>query len=99
MIGLAVVIAFAMFDVIGWMKSPVYVALGEEMQRQERYQKFLHVLIPKGEWYLIREAVQRGQLTGRSLFRRQVGINSRKAERKRSSGRPKKSAPNVVVCG
>lgn len=53
-----------------WLDDdPCYLALGtNEAQRRERYAEFLRAAIPGGEWNLIREAVQRGQLTGTGRF-------------------------------
>ncbi|MBI5462303.1 MAG: transposase [Gammaproteobacteria bacterium] len=73
-----------------WLDDdPCYRALGDdEAQRQARYRQFLLESIPPGEWALIREAVQRGQLTGTSRFVDQVeDILGRRIER-RSPGRP-----------
>jgi len=81
-----------------WLdKDPCYVALGEnDTQRQERYRNFLHAAVPEGEWKLIREAVQRGQLTGRGAFVDQVEeIIGRRIE-KRAPGRPPKVASKCV---
>jgi len=65
-----------------WLdEDPCYVALGEnKTQRQERYRDFLHAAIPEGEWGLIREAVQREQLTGRGTFVDKVERNTRKKD-------------------
>lgn len=73
-----------------WLDDdPCYDSLGEDVGlRQERYREFLAGAIPEGEWSLIREAVQRGQLTGRDRFIDQVeGILGRRIEH-RSPGRP-----------
>jgi putative transposase len=73
--------------------DPCYLALGHsEAERRQRYRDFLQAAIPGGEWELIREAVQRGQLTGNSRFTDEVaGILGRRIER-RGRGRPAKSA-------
>lgn len=81
-----------------WLdEDPCYVALGEnETQRQERYRHFLHAVIPEGEWMLIREAVQRGQLTGIGSFVDKVEeILGRRIE-KRAPGRPPKDVSKCV---
>lgn len=73
-----------------WLDDdPCYLALGEdEAQRQARYRRFLFASIPDGEWVLIRNAVQRGQLTGSGRFVNQVeDILGRRIEH-RSPGRP-----------
>jgi putative transposase len=69
--------------------DPCYLALGEnEAERRVRYRKFLRTAIPDGEWGLIREAVQRGQLTGTDRFTEEVAaITGRRVER-RGQGRP-----------
>jgi len=72
--------------------DPSYLALGDnETERRHRYRDFLRAAIPSGEWELIREAVQRGQLTGTQRFADEVaGILGRRVER-RGRGRPAKS--------
>ncbi len=53
--------------------DPCYLALGEgDEVRRVRYKQFLQAAIPDGEWALIREAVQRGQLTGTERFTEEV---------------------------
>lgn len=72
--------------------DPCYLALGNnDAERQERYRLFLHAAIPEGEWTLIRDAVQRGQLTGTGRFVDKVeGVLGRRIE-KRTRGRPPKT--------
>jgi putative transposase len=72
--------------------DPCYLALGaSETERRHRYQAFLKSAIPNGEWELIREAVQRGPLTGSQRFTSEVAsILGRRVER-RGQGRPAKS--------
>ncbi len=80
-------------DTADWLdQHPCYLALGgDESERRRRYREFLRAAIPSGEWELIREAVQRGQLTGNSRFTEQVAeILGRRVER-RGPGRPAKS--------
>ena len=69
--------------------DPAYLGLGRnETERRDLYQGFLHSAIPNGEWRLIREAVQRGQLTGADRFTDEVArILGRRMER-RGQGRP-----------
>lgn len=71
--------------------DPAYLSLGrDESERRRRYREFLRAAIPDGEWSLIREAVQRGQLTGSERFTEEVaGILGRRVER-RGRGRPVK---------
>jgi putative transposase len=54
----------------GWLDvDPCYDALGDsEDERATRYRAFVQSAIPVGEWALIREALQRGQLTGTKRF-------------------------------
>ena len=75
--------------------DPGYLALGEnDTLRRTRYRQFLRSAIPDGEWNLIREAVQRGQLTGTDRFTEEVAaIAGRRIER-RGQGRPVKLANN-----
>ena len=72
--------------------DPAYLALGhDDSERQSRYRTFLRAAIPDGEWSLIHEAVQRGQLTGDGRFADEVeAIIGRRIER-RGQGRPKKA--------
>ncbi len=53
-----------------WLdKDPCYLALGDtEMDRQLRYRTWVSTSIPAIELRLIRESVQRGQLTGGDRF-------------------------------
>lgn len=76
-----------------WLdEDECYTALGEnEEQRRECYRRFLYDAIPEGERELIREAVQRGQLTGGGSFVDKVEeILGRRVE-KRAPGRPPKA--------
>jgi putative transposase len=69
--------------------DPCYLALGaNEAERRERYRVFLRAAIPEGEWRLIREAIQRGQLTGTDRFVEKVEAILGKRIEKRSPGRP-----------
>jgi putative transposase len=72
--------------------DPCYLALGHDIaQRQEHYRLFLRAMIPEGEWNLIRDAVQRGQLTGTGRFVDKVEeVLGRRIE-KRTRGRPPKT--------
>lgn len=80
-------------DTADWLDcDPFYLSLGEdETERRRCYREFLLGAIPSGEWELIREAIQRGQLTGTNRFTEEVaGILGRRMER-RGRGRPVKS--------
>ncbi|MEX0872798.1 MAG: transposase [Aquisalimonadaceae bacterium] len=75
-----------------WLdRDPCYLALGAtEAVRRIRYAQFVRDAIPEGEWALIGEAVQRGQLTGGARFAAEVErIVGRRVER-RGQGRPRK---------
>jgi putative transposase len=79
-------------DAADWLdRDPGYLSLGgDEAERRRHYREFLLAAIPDGEWKLIREAVQRGQLTGADRFTQEVaGILGRRIER-RGRGRPRK---------
>lgn len=53
--------------------NPCYQALGTtEEERRLNYREFLRTAIPEGEWSLIRQAAQCGQLTGTDRFATQV---------------------------
>lgn len=73
-----------------WLDShPCFDALGtDEARRQSRYRDFVGAVVPAGEWDLIREAVQRGQLTGQERFVDRVArLVGRRIEHRRP-GRP-----------
>jgi putative transposase len=60
--------------------------------RALQYREFVRSAIPEGEWTLIREALQRGQLTGGDRFTDQVeGMIKRRIEN-RKRGRPRSVA-------
>lgn len=73
--------------------DPCYQSLGHsDSERGARYKDFVRGAIPLGEWELIREALQRGQLTGTRHFTEQVqAIIGRRIEN-RKQGRPRKDA-------
>ncbi len=73
--------------------DPCYQALGgSDRERAACYKDFVVSEIPAGEWEFIREALQRGQLTGSSRFSDEVeGIIGRRVEN-RKQGRPRKNA-------
>jgi putative transposase len=75
-----------------WLdRDPCYLELGpSEAVRQARYARFVREAIPAGEWELIQEALQRGQLTGNARFVEEVErIIGRRIEHRRP-GRPAK---------
>lgn len=84
-----------------WLdRDPCYLALGAtELQRREHYREFLRAAIPNGEWNLIRDAVQRGQLTGRQRFIDEVEAILGKRIEHRSRGRPAKRIAETIERG
>jgi putative transposase len=76
----------------GWLDiDPCYAALGiSEAERTGRYRDFMQSAIPEGEWALIREALQRGQLTGTKRFVGEVGAIIGRRIENRKQGRPRK---------
>jgi len=73
-----------------WLdRDPCYLALAPtELERRHRYKQFMSDSIPNGEWSLIRQAMQRGQLTGNGRFVDEVEqILGRRIEL-RAQGRP-----------
>ena len=77
-------------DGSAWIEpDPAYLGLGHsEQARRRAYEGFLHEAIPEGEWALIRESLQRGQLTGTQRFVDEVArIAGRRVEFRRP-GRP-----------
>ena len=82
-------------NVDAWLDSAdCFDALGgSEESRRRRYQEYVSGAIPDGEWQLIREAVQRGQLTGDNSFIGDVEqLVGRRIER-RGRGRPRSDRP------
>lgn len=75
-----------------WVDTdPCYQAFGaSDSERATRYTEFVRSAIPEGEWEVIREALQRGQLTGTKRFADEVeAIIGRRVEN-RKQGRPRK---------
>ncbi len=72
--------------------DPAYLSLGrDESDRRQQYRELLRSAIPDGDAELIREALQRGQLTGPGRFADEVAaILGRRVER-RGQGRPVKT--------
>jgi putative transposase len=76
----------------GWLDiDPCFGGLGNsDDERAMRYREFVQSAIPTGEWELIREALQRGQLTGTKRFSDEIeAIIGRRIEN-RKQGRPRK---------
>ena len=76
---------------LSWLdEDPCYLSLGERSgDRHRHYSALVRNAIPEGEWALIREAVQRGQLTGNNHFIDQVEqIIGRRIERRKPGNQP-----------
>ena len=76
---------------IGWLDlDPCYLGLGAtQAERQEQYAEWVKEFIPQGEWDLIRQAIQRGQLTGSERFVEEVSEKISRRIEFRGQGRPK----------
>lgn len=74
-----------------WLDAdPCFVALGDTaMERRHRYEAFIRQATPADEIRLIREALQRGQLTGTSTFRARGRADCRPADRAARAGQTK----------
>jgi putative transposase len=76
----------------GWLDiDPCFEGLGNcDDERAMRFREFVQSVIPAAEWELIREALQRGQLTGTKRFCDEIeAIIGRRIEN-RKQGRPRK---------
>jgi REP-associated tyrosine transposase len=74
---------------IGLDHDPIYAGLGQaEHVRREQYRRFVLQGAPIAETKLIRDAVQRGQLTGDNRFQNQVAKIIGKRVEARGPGRP-----------
>ncbi len=70
---------------------PGYLSMGEKSQeRQKSYRRWICETVPVWEWKLIREAVQRGQLTGPKKFADEVESRLKIRVELRGRGRPRK---------
>jgi putative transposase len=70
--------------------NPLFEALGEtEELRRKRYAEFVRQAISDGELSLIRDAIQRGQLTGSSRFVDEIAQITGKRIERRKQGRQK----------
>ena len=59
-------------------------------ERAARYREWLGQTIPEGEWKLIREATQRGQLAGSGKFVDEISDKLGRRLEPRGPGRPRK---------
>ena len=72
--------------------DPFYMSLGNTFdERAEKYGRWLRETVPEGEWKLIREATQRGQLTADKKFEQEIFEKLGRRIELRGPGRPKKS--------
>ncbi|HSW12368.1 MAG TPA: transposase [Solimonas sp.] len=72
--------------------NPSYLSLGRsEDERRREYARYLRETIPEGEWTLIREALQRSQLTGTAKFVDEIERIAGLRIERRGRGRPRKN--------
>ena len=72
--------------------DPFYLGLGDtSAERAEKYGIWLRETVPEGEWKLIREATQRGQLTANRKFEKEISKKLSRRVQLRGPGRPKKN--------
>lgn len=76
---------------LNWLDfDPWYKGLGRtEKDREEKYNDWIKESIPEGEWALLRQAVQRGQLTGSNRFVEEVFKKIARRVEFRGQGRPR----------
>ena len=71
--------------------DPAYLRLGQTArERASRYRDFVRAAITEGEWQLIRDAIQRGQLTVSERFVDEIAQKVGRRIERRRQGRPKK---------
>jgi putative transposase len=72
--------------------DPCYTGLADSpKKRAKRYMEWVKGMIPEGEWELIRQSLQRGQLTGSERFVEEIEHKIEKRVEFRGQGRPRKS--------
>jgi len=72
--------------------DPVFLSLAEDAgQRKQAYEKWALSAVPEGEWERIRDAVQRGHLTGKHQLEEEVAEKLGVRLEMKKPGRPKKS--------
>ena len=79
-----------------WLDDhPCYLSLGKTQgERWNRYKRFVCNSIPEDEWNFIRQAVQRGQLTGNTVFIDEVEhITGRRIEHRSPGKQPANLMP------
>jgi putative transposase len=71
--------------------DPFYLGLATTpAERAARYREWLRQTIPEGEWKLIREATQRGQLAGSRTFVDEISDKLDRRLETRGPGLPRK---------
>jgi putative transposase len=60
-------------------------------ERAEKYGKWLRETVPEGEWKLIREATQRGQLTANRKYELEISKKLGRRIELRGPGRPQEN--------
>ncbi len=77
---------------LNWLDDdPIYIELADSRENQEKkYEQWVKGIIPQGEWTLIRQSLQRGQLTGSREFINQIEEKLNRRVESRGPGRPKK---------
>jgi putative transposase len=86
-------------DNADWLKfDAAYIALADNDEERRRiYRAFVRAAIPEGEWDSIRQAAERGQLTGSERFIDEIArIIGRRVER-RGRGRPRKTGRTSIL--
>ena len=80
-------------DKMGWLDyDPCYMTLAESEEiRHVLYAEWVKGLIPEGEWSLIRQSLQRGQLTGSMRFVDEIEKKIARRVEFRGQGRPGKT--------
>lgn len=82
----------------GWLDLDLcFDGLGNtDDERATRYREFVKSAVPPGEWELIYEAVQRGQLTGNERFSDEVKATIGRRIENRKPRRPKKVSEKQI---
>lgn len=82
-----------------WLdQDPVNLGLGETVEkRQARYAESVDIDIPGQDINLIRNALQRRQLTGNSRFTEEIERKTGKRIELRGRGRPSRSNNRVAI--
>jgi len=71
--------------------DPCYLGLASsQKEREEKYREWIRDTIPEGEAKQIREAIQRGQLTGSRRFSEEIATKIGRRIEHRGRGRPRK---------